>query len=185
MRAKRRALPLIDQKHLSKAAARKFCQSSLFLRNKRIAVYLSNDGELNPQFICRAIWKQRKACYLPMVHGPALNRMWFASYRAKTKLKLNRYGIPEPVTSIRKMIKGSSLDLVLVPLVAFDSQGNRLGMGGGYYDRTFNYLLRRKLWRKPVLVGFAYDFQEIASLPADTWDIPLQYIATESRLIKL
>lgn len=185
MRAKRRALSPRLRSYSSLLAARKFCNSFLFLRYKRIAVYLANDGEIDPGPIYREMWKRHKQCYLPVVHGPAFNRMWFARFGARSKMKPNRYGISEPVVSMREMTRGSNLDLVLVPLVAFDKQGNRLGMGGGYYDRTFNYLKRRKIWKKPLLVGFAYDMQEAPQMSTDVWDIPLNYIATETRLIRL
>jgi 5-formyltetrahydrofolate cyclo-ligase len=69
-----------------------------------------------------------------------------------------------------------------MPLVAFDPSGNRLGMGGGFYDRTFSYLRNRKFWTKPLLIGIAYEFQRLDSLTPSPWDVPLQAIATEKSL---
>jgi 5-formyltetrahydrofolate cyclo-ligase len=74
------------------------------------------------------------------------------------------------------------LDLVLTPLVAFDAQGHRLGMGGGFYDRSFAYLLRHSRWLRPRLIGLAYDFQRQTRLPHQPWDVPLHAIATDHRL---
>ena len=74
------------------------------------------------------------------------------------------------------------LDLVLVPLVAFDDRGNRLGMGGGYYDQTFAFLSQRQHYRRPTLLGVAYEFQRLVALPVQAWDIPLDGVATEKRV---
>jgi 5-formyltetrahydrofolate cyclo-ligase len=80
----------------------------------------------------------------------------------------------------RQRIQPLALDLVLTPLVGFDHKGNRLGMGGGYYDRSFAFLLRRQNWKKPRLVGLAYDFQQLDKLPAKNWDVPLTAVATDT-----
>jgi 5-formyltetrahydrofolate cyclo-ligase len=76
-----------------------------------------------------------------------------------------------------------TLDLILTPLVAFDDQGNRLGMGGGFYDRTLAYLGRRKHWKKPRLIGTAHAFQQVARLPHESWDVPLHGVVTEKALL--
>jgi len=77
----------------------------------------------------------------------------------------------------------AALDIALVPLVAFDDYGRRLGMGGGYYDRTFAYLRHREHWRRPKLIGVAFEFQRVAELPAQPWDVPLDGIITEKGLL--
>ena len=94
----------------------------------------------------------------------------------------NRYGIPEPDRPIRQRIRAASLDLIVAPLVAFDIYGNRLGMGGGFYDRTLAFLKRRGSWRKPVVVGVAYEFQKVQRLTAQPWDVPMHAIATDRAL---
>lgn len=100
-------------------------------------------------------------------------------------MKPNQYGISEPDIPISHQLKPIELDIVLMPLVAFDLNGNRLGMGGGFYDRSFSFLMRRKSNKKPRLIGVAYDFQEIETLDSDSWDVPLDAVVTESRLIKI
>jgi len=93
-------------------------------------------------------------------------------------MQINQFGIAEPMVSPRYYLRADALDLLLVPLVAFDVNGNRLGMGGGFYDRTLAYLKRRQHWCRPYLLGIAHDFQRVESLKRADWDIPLQAILT-------
>lgn len=121
----------------------------------------------------------RRRTLLPALHG---RRLLFLPYRPGTPLVCNRFGIPEPALSADAACSLQGLGLVLMPLVAFDDQGNRLGMGGGYYDRTFAYLRGRRHWRVPPLVGVAYECQRLSALPTRTWDIPLRGVVTERGL---
>ena len=91
------------------------------------------------------------------------------------------FGIQEPAGGPIRAAR--NLDIILTPLVAFDSAGNRIGMGGGYYDRTFAFLKRRTTWRKPKLIGIAFGLQEVDAVPVDTWDVPLDGILTEKGLV--
>ncbi len=125
-----------------------------------------------------------KQVYLPVLRPFGDNRLWFAHYAPGTPLVKNRYGIAEPDIDHGKRVEAFALDLVLAPLVGFDLQGNRLGMGGGFYDRSFAHLLRHRHWLKPRLVGLAYDFQQVKHLPAQPWDVPLTAVATEHRIIE-
>jgi 5-formyltetrahydrofolate cyclo-ligase len=118
---------------------------------------------------------------LPALHNRAL---WFLPYGRDTRLAPNRFGIPEPDVAAHTRCRARDLDLVLMPLVAYDDAGNRLGMGGGFYDRTFSYLKYRSFWRKPLLIGVAYELQRLESLPARPWDVPLNGVATEKRLYR-
>jgi 5-formyltetrahydrofolate cyclo-ligase len=93
---------------------------------------------------------------------------------------LNRFGIPEPVVAQRQLIKPWALDMVFVPLVAFDNHGHRLGMGGGYYDRTFAFKLQRTYLTGPVMVGLAHNLQHRPSIASNPWDIPLDWVITET-----
>ena len=108
---------------------------------------------------------------------------FFAPLSKDSEFELNKYSIPEPVHSTHELINGESLDLVLVPLLGFDRKGNRLGMGGGYYDRSFAFKNTSNT-RKPILMGFAYAFQEVKKLVAENWDVKLDYIATENGIIQ-
>ena len=90
----------------------------------------------------------------------------------------NRFGIAEVNLPVSQAIAVSKLDVVLLPLVAFDLKGNRLGMGGGFYDATFSHLRANK--NRPTFIGLAYELQKLESLPSDSWDLPLDGVCTES-----
>lgn len=108
--------------------------------------------------------------------------MRFGRMFAGTPMTSNRYGIPEPVDA--KPLHARQLDLLLMPLVGFDLAGRRLGMGGGYYDATLAFLRHRRHWRKPRLVGVAFECQRVETLPHDPWDMPLDAVLTEKRLYR-
>ena len=182
IRDARRALSDSDRCEAAARVAQLLLKSRLFQRSRHIALYLPSDGELDSTPLLHAIWCSNKLSYLPMVQPPYSGRLRFASYNAKSRMVNNRYGIPEPSVSACTIVPAWALDLVLLPLVAFDEKGYRLGMGGGYYDRTFNFLSYRQYWRKPCLIGLAYDFQKIEAVPREPWDIPLSGIVTENRL---
>jgi len=185
IRAKRQSLSDFDQQSAGLAVFEQLKKFHRYQSAKRTAIYLANDGELPLTAVANNIWQRKQGCYLPVIFGYRHRKMHFAPYDRKTDFFANRYGIPEPNLHIKKQIKPMDLDLVLMPLVAFDKVGNRVGMGGGFYDRSFAFLKRRQCWKKPCLVGVAYDFQELESLQKDDWDIPLDAIVTPSRLIKL
>ena len=179
LRHKRRAMLSGHRSALAARLARRIASSQVFQRSLRVAAYLPNDGEMDLRPLIRRAWKLGKHCYLPALNR---HRLWFLPYQADTPLVDNRFGIPEPDLSPRKRWPLQTLDLVLAPLVAFDDNGNRLGMGGGFYDRTFSYLASRTHWRRPVIIGVAYGFQRVSELPSHAWDVPLHGVATEQGL---
>jgi 5-formyltetrahydrofolate cyclo-ligase len=183
LRQQRRALSVQQQRAASLALDRVLGRHPLFLRSKHIAIYLPNDGEMDLSPLLQRALSMGKQCYLPVLSPLYHNRLWFAPYHATSKLSLNRFGIPEPDCNYAQMRPVWALDLVLTPLVAFDVQGNRLGMGGGFYDRTLAYLNQRQHWRKPRLIGTAHAFQQVENLPNESWDIPLQGVVTERELL--
>ena len=176
MRRRRRALDASDRRDAARALSRRLAGSRWFANSRTIAVYLPNDGEIGLLPLVARAWSMGKRTYLPKLFGP---KLWFLPFHARSTLAGNRFSIPEPVEPARRRIRPMFLDLVLFPLVAFDGTGNRLGMGGGYYDRTFEAVRRRAAWRGPKLVGVAYELQRVDTLPAADWDVPLDAIATE------
>lgn len=179
LRSRRNALPPEDQRLAAERLASNLAGVRLFLTSRRIACYLPNDGEIDTAPLIEQIHRRRKTCYLPVLSRLSHDRLWFAEAGPKTKLAPNRFGIPEPVVKSRDLIRAPELDLILMPLVGFDDQGNRLGMGGGFYDRSLEFLRHRQHWRKPHLLGIAYDFQRVNGLAPDSWDIPLAGVVTD------
>ena len=180
LRALRRSLSRQERRHRADALCRQLFNQPLFGNSRRLAVYLPCDGEVDTATIVARAWALGKQVYLPVLVPYLHNRLWFARYSPDTLLVSNRFGIAEPAVVHRQRVQPHALDLVLTPLVGFDARGNRLGMGGGFYDRSFAFLLRRKTWRKPRLLGLAYDFQQLPQVPAQPWDVPLTAVVTDS-----
>lgn len=180
MRAKRRALDTAAQRAAAERLVRIFGHCPLFRRSRHIAFYFANDGELDITPLLQRAWDMGKVCYLPLITpGKSL---WFAPYADGDPLALNRFGIPEPIRPGLGLVSARLLDVILAPLVAFDDKGHRLGMGGGFYDRTLSFLRHRHAWRKPRVIGVAHDLQRVATLSAEPWDAPLDGVATDRRL---
>ncbi len=182
MRQQRNALSAQQQFDAAHHVERLISRSRFYRNSQHIACYMANDRELSLERLIKRIWLAGKCCYLPVLDSIHHNRLWFAPYRPDSRMRLNRFGIPEPLYKKHERVRAQSLDLVMTPLVAFDKAGNRLGMGGGFYDRSFAFLLLRRHWHKPRLCGIAYDFQQVKQLPRQPWDVPLSTIATENRL---
>ncbi|MGB5278055.1 MAG: 5-formyltetrahydrofolate cyclo-ligase [Gammaproteobacteria bacterium] len=156
---------------------------SAFLNSRRIACYLANDGEIDPKNIIQTAWNLRKQVYLPVL-SPFQSKLYFAPYSAGMDMHINRFGIREPACRPVNWLTAWQLDLMLLPLVAFDENGNRLGMGGGFYDRSLAYRHSRIHSLRPKLIGLAHELQREDKLATNSWDIPLDLIATEQRIIK-
>ena len=178
MRKQRSKLSKGEQKLAALALKKQLLRHPVFIRSQRIAFYLANDNEIDPMPLLQAAWAMGKQCYLPVIHPFKSGHLLFSRYRKHDKLIKNRYGIAEPRIRSQDQLKSSALDLVLTPLVAFDNQGNRLGMGGGYYDRTFSFI-RQYNAQKPRLIGLAHHLQKVEKLPIESWDVPLTMIATD------
>lgn len=142
----------------------------------RLAAYIAANNELDPYPVIKDAWSAGKRVYLPVICED--NSLKFAPYHAHSPLQKNRYRIPEPVCPAKELVSAADLDLITVPLVVFDVNCRRIGMGAGYYDRTLAGLNSRK----PVKIGLAYDFQRADSIQAQPWDIPMDLIVTDRRL---
>lgn len=143
-----------------------------------VAIFLSVDGELNTRPLIAKLWQQKKQVYLPVLHPFSRGQLLFLRYQPDTPLQTNRLRIPEPALNILNLRPLSELDVVLMPLVAFDHHGQRLGMGGGFYDRTLQN------WRQQRFtpIGLAHDCQQVDALPVAEWDVPLSALITPSKL---
>lgn len=165
----------------AKAAAKILSAHEFFKKNSNIAIYLARDDEFEAKPIIEEIWRAEKKCFLPVLSQVREKVLDFARYESNDVLQPNRYQILEPKNT--ESIATGNLDVVLMPLVGFDLRGNRLGMGGGYYDRTFEFLLGKKYLAKPLLIGLAYALQQVDELPRDNWDVPLDGILTEKEFV--
>jgi 5-formyltetrahydrofolate cyclo-ligase len=185
LRRRRRELTPWERRRRDLELTRTLARHPLFLRSRHIALYLANDGEADLTAVARRARALGKRCYLPVLSPAFHNRLWFAPWREGMRMAPNCFGIREPDLPWRAMRPLWALDLALVPLVGFDRRGNRLGMGGGFFDRTLAYLTRRTAWHKPRLVGVAYTFQEWPALPVQGWDIPLEAVVTDREFIRV
>ena len=179
-RTQRQLLLASAQQQHSQALCQNITKERAYKNSHNIACYIANDGEIDPCLIIKHAEFSGKEVYLPVL-SPLKNSLYFAPYKTGDRLKLNRFKIPEPECHPSKWLSARQLDLLLLPLVAFDAQGNRLGMGGGFYDRTLAYLQHRRLWKKPALMGLAHEIQKAGQLNRQSWDIPLDYIITEKQ----
>lgn len=182
MRRARRALSTAQQLEAAVGLWYQFRCSPLFFNSKRIGLYLANDAEIDPAILGSYLEAGGRDLALPCLDPLGVNRLQFAPYHSNSALAANRYGIDEPAGHHR--IKSISLDLVLVPLVAFDDAGNRLGMGAGFYDRTFAFK-KYAPGLGPKLVGLAHECQKTKDLQPENWDIALDAVLTEQRYIDL
>lgn len=176
LRKLREQLPTAQREHAEAAIYQLACKLPAYQTAKKVAFYLAQDGELNPVAIIQHTLANHKIGFLPILKN---KQLVFGAYTLTTQLKPNRYQIPEPITE--QTIEPSQLDCVFVPLVGFDRQGNRLGMGGGFYDRSFAARLTNT--NKPTLIGLAFSIQEIPTLVKENWDVPLDYVITENEII--
>ena len=177
IRAARRAVPPAERQQMSAATA---ATALAWLRARadirRVATFLSLPEEIDTAPLNRALWQAGYRLYLPYVRGKGEALVWLP-YQEDTALAPDAVGIPAP--PLQAPLDALALDAVITPLVAWDARGTRLGMGGGFYDRTF----ARKIPRaKPWLLGIAYPCQAVATLPRQPWDVPLDAVASGETL---
>lgn len=172
----RQALSPSEQTNHAKSLMHLLLSEALFQPGHQIAFYWPNDGEISTLPLLAHCLSQQIKCYLPCLDSEQKG-LQFGLCDNVTPLFPNRYGIPEPVT--QQFATLDQLDYLLVPLVSFDAGGNRLGMGGGFYDYTLNQATEKK----PVLIGLAHACQAATTLPTEPWDFPLDAIVTEKRIV--
>jgi 5-formyltetrahydrofolate cyclo-ligase len=173
LRQRRRGLSPSAQINAAEKITASIIQLPPWAAARRIALYLANDGEINTlplSDLCRGAGKQ---LFLPVIGEQ--DTLTFAAWDDDGELVANRFGILEPApTSAR--CAASELDIIILPLVAWDRRGGRLGMGGGFYDRALAGV------EGAALVGLAHALQEVPRVPRDNWDIPLDFVVTETAL---
>ncbi len=167
LRARRRAVGAGERLAAARAIDRALARLGLPRPHTRVAAYQAMDGEIDPSIVLHRALALGCDIHLPVITSARGKRMRFAA--------LGDAGRPAAAAATSPRW----LDLVLVPLVGFDDRGNRLGMGGGYYDRHFGFLRDRRHWRRPLLVGLAFEAQRVPRLDAFAHDVPLWRVVTE------
>ena len=171
LRRRRRALALNTQMQHARAVAGHIANSGILLCHRRFGLYFANDGELDPLPLAQRLMASGKTLAYPVIQPSG--KLEFHAVTPDSDYCFNRFGIPEPRTA--KALPRFSLGVIFMPLVAFDERGNRLGMGGGYYDRSFPATQPGRL-----LIGLAHALQRVPELPRQPWDAPLDAVVTET-----
>lgn len=176
IRHARKSLSVAERRRAEREVSRH--ARSLLRPGKRIGAYIATGSELDIMPLIERALAHRCEVALPVL--PLRGRkMLFSILSDRGSWYLNRYRIPEFAGSHRR---ARELDILLVPLLGVDVHGYRLGQGGGFYDTTLDYVRLYKKWRRPLLVGVAFDCQRVAEVPREAWDVRLDYLLTESGL---
>ncbi|WP_462321876.1 5-formyltetrahydrofolate cyclo-ligase [Halochromatium sp.] len=183
LRRARRALSQREQREHAEAVCQRLLSSGLTHSARRIALYLPVSGELDPSPIRERLRGHRR-WYLPVLRPHAPGRLWFVRIDPKSRLRRNRFDILEPAARNRQIVPPQGLDLILVPLVGFDAQCHRIGMGAGFYDRSLAFLGDRRHWQRPRLIGLAHECQRVEAIEPEPWDRPMDAVVTERALYR-
>lgn len=176
LRQRRRALSRQAQQSASRRLDQALRSCPALRRAHHVAAYVASDGEIDPAPYLRWARRQGKAIWLPVVCDARplhpLGLRFAPAPTGRRGWQRNRFGIPEPRS--RHSLPPSRLDVLLMPLVGFDADGNRLGMGGGYYDRLLEHVRQRP--RRPRCLGLAHRCQQVSRLDTCPWDQPVDAI---------
>ena len=171
-----------QQKAAALAMTEQLCRHPAFINSHLIGAYLAEDGEIDPQYIIDCAWKLGKKIYLPVMSDRRDYHLDFYEHHKKSKLLINKFSIREPIANT-KPIMPWQLDLVLLPLVAFDNNCNRIGRGAGFYDRCFAFVNELPKQPRPNLVGLAHPEQKISDLKPEIWDVAMDFIVTSDGVL--
>lgn len=179
LRTRRQQLGAAERMAAALALPTRLATVTELARTGYVAGYWAMDGELSLHALLMG--RPPFIYCLPCLRDDG--SLGFAPWRTGDPLQPNRYGIPEPVIERTSQLDAEQLQAALVPLLGFDRAGNRLGMGGGYYDRSFAFLNAQPRPQGPLLIGIGHGFQELPRLDPEPWDVALDYVATERELI--
>lgn len=181
LKAQREHLAPQDAIACSERITERCMRLQAFQDSQHIALYISHRQEVDTTALIAAAWQANKRVYLPVL-AEDMQHLYFVAYTPDTVLEKNCYGIFEPHYQPADRIHCNELELVITPLVAFDSACHRIGMGAGFYDRSFYFLNQDPRPAKPILIGLAYEFQRHEKLARQPWDVNLNTIVTESQV---
>jgi 5-formyltetrahydrofolate cyclo-ligase len=185
IRARRRQVSEHDKRAAALSFARAAGRALLLRAGSRIAVYHAYGHEADLSLLIELARSRGCELFLPRITHHRLSRMQFLRYDANAPLQRNSLGILEPSSFTGAPARLRELDLIFMPLVAFDDQGWRLGSGGGFYDRRLHHLQVDRRWRRPKLIGVGYELQRVPRLTPQRWDIPMDAVLTERGLQRI
>lgn len=186
LKRRRQALSPREQRQAAISLCKRLQHLPELRRTKRISLYLPVNGEIDPTLLLPWLRQRNVEVLLPVLRPFSANRLWFVAYRDTTPMVKNRFGIAEPcprfAASRHHRLPVWALDTLIVPLVGFDEQANRMGMGGGFYDRSLAFM--RRPGPSPALIGVAHACQQVETLPVEAWDIPLDAVVSDRGVIR-
>ncbi len=177
LRQKRRSINSAERDRSAKNLAYQIKKLANFQNKQKIAIFLPNDGEIDPKFIKNFLKSKGIGIYLPVLFGKSLKFAKIGKNFGK-----NRFGILEPKNT--QILSANKLNIIFMPLVGFDENKNRLGMGGGFYDRTLTFKKRQQHFNNPRLYGLAFDCQKVEKLDAQPWDVALDAVITPNYIYR-
>lgn len=166
----------VDRANASRRITDQFLNSRFFLGSQSIACYLAMWDEVDTSMIIKRAWRAKKRIFAPVIDTH--DEMKFTILQPETTIVRNRFGLWEPESDFE--IEPEKLDVVVTPVVAFDNSCNRIGMGGGHFDRTFAFLGSKRNWLRPKLIGLAFDCQKVEKISPKPWDIRLYQVFSHS-----
>ncbi|MGH8492920.1 MAG: 5-formyltetrahydrofolate cyclo-ligase [Moraxellaceae bacterium] len=184
LRQRRRALSPAEQKIAARNLALQLSQLPALKTSRRIALYWPVDGEIDPRPLSRLPHFTQHEFFLPQLAAFPAGHLRFVRWQKNGRLQKNRFGIPE--ARRHRALPARKMDAILLPLTGFDAHGNRLGMGGGFYDRSLAFKRRcgHKSAGKPLLIGLAHYCQQVAQLGSADWDVGLNLVVTDQKVFR-
>ncbi|HET9042177.1 MAG TPA: 5-formyltetrahydrofolate cyclo-ligase [Burkholderiales bacterium] len=185
LRALRRNLPDDERRNAERAIHRELRRVAVWRPGRRVAVFLGMPGEVDLRPCFAEAWRRGVRLYVPRILSLRHRAMTFVPYERDARLEANWYGIDEPVVPIARRVGALQLDTILVPLLGFDAQCHRLGMGAGFYDRALQRRRdRAQPFHRPRLVGVAYAIQQLERIDPAPWDVALDMVVTERGVVR-
>lgn len=175
LRQRRRDLPAATRIAAANTLADRLLALPFLPSSGHVAGYWAMDGEIGLHAFQLRLPPTLTYC-LPLLHADETLR--FAPWRAGAPLVTNRFGIPEPDIDPDDALPASAMAMLVLPLVGFDARGARLGMGGGWYDRSLAFRHARPA--PPWLVGAGFAMQQVDALPLEAWDVRLDAVCSEA-----
>jgi 5-formyltetrahydrofolate cyclo-ligase len=189
IRQRRREISDDVRKTATQRIVNSMAQLKFFQTARKVAGFLAFDGEADPMALMTLAHQQQKQVYVPIIIAKR-EPLKFCPWQPDVPMKINPFGIEEPDVDSALWISADQLDFVICPLVAFDQRCHRMGVGAGYYDRSFVFLNDfdqnhpRHVERPTVLAGFAFEMQRVTEIKPQPWDVALDWVVSERQLYR-